>query len=100
MSYKLALNKDKIAEYIGDSILLTLGIEAFTIPEYRENIKASFDEHKALITGISFSVEKGIVIYIQFCHNVGQNADFVKTWKLIQQNILMNEILTVLIHKD
>lgn len=98
MSYKLALNKEEITEYIGDKHLLALDIETSPKLKYREDEKASLDAHKSTITGISFSVEKGTGIYVPFQHKVGINADFVETWKWIQRNILMNENLTVVIH--
>ena len=91
MNYKLALNIDGIAEYIGDSELLALDIETSPLSEYREDGKASLDAHKASITGISFSVKEGTGIYVPFRYKVGKNADFVGTWDWIQQNILMNE---------
>lgn len=98
MSYKLALNNDEIAAYISNKKLLALDIETSPKLKYREDEKASLDAHKSTITGISFSVEKGTGIYVPFKHKVGINADFVEAWKWIQQNILMNEKLTVVIH--
>ena len=98
MDYKLALNKEKIAEYIGDSKLFALDIETSPKAKYRDDEKASLDAHKSTITGISFSVKEGTGIYVPFRHKVGKNADFVGTWDWIKQNILMNENLTVIIH--
>ena len=98
MSYKLALNIDGIAEYIGDSRILALDIETSPLTEYRNEPKSALDTHKASITGISFSVLENTGIYVPFRHKVGKNSDFVRTWDWIQQNILMNEKLTVIIH--
>lgn len=98
MSYKLALNKDEIAEYIGDSKILALDIETSPLPKYRNEPKSALDAHRATITGISFSVKEGTGIYVPFSHKVGKNADFVGTWDWIKQNILMVENLTVIIH--
>ena len=98
MSYKLALNKEQIAKYIGDSKLLALDIETSPKAKYRDDEKASLDANKASITGISFSVKEGSGIYVPFRHKVGKNADFVGAWDWIRGHILMNEKLTVIIH--
>ena len=55
MSYKLALNKEEIAEYIGDKHLLALDIETSPFTKYRSDLKSSLDAHKSTITGISNS---------------------------------------------
>lgn len=98
MSYKLALNKEEIAEYIGKSKTLALDIETSPKSKYRDNEKASLDAHRATITDISFSVSENSGIYVTFHHKVYKNADFVDTWNWIQNNILVNENLTVVIH--
>ncbi len=98
MSYKLALNKEEIAEYIGKSKTLALDIETSPKSKYRDDEKASLDAHRATITGISFSVSENSGIYVTFHHKVYKNADFVDTWNWIQNNILVNENLTVVIH--
>ena len=98
MSYRLALNSQEVKEYIGDHTLLALDIETSPLEKYRNDNKASLDAHKASITGISFSIEKGTAIYVPFNHKVGKNADFVEAFNWIKCNILMNENLTVVIH--
>ena len=98
MSYKLALSRQEIREYIGTHKLLALDIETSPFEKYKNDDKASLDAHKSSITGISFSVEKGTGIYVPFNHKVGRNADFVGTLDWIKRNILMNENLTVVIH--
>ena len=98
MSYKLALNSQEIREYIGTHKLLALDIETSPFEKYRNDDKASLDAHKASITGISFSVEKGTGIYVPFNHKVGRNADFVETFEWIKTNILLSENMTVVIH--
>ena len=92
MSYKLALNSQEIREYIGTHKLLALDIETSPFEKYRNDDKASLDAHKASITGISFSVEKGTGIYVPFNHKVGRNADFVGTFNWIKNNILLNKV--------
>lgn len=98
MSYKLALNSQEIREYIGTHKLLALDIETSPFEKYRNYDKASLDAHKASITGISFSVEKGTGIYVPFNHKVGRNADFMGTFEWIKNNILLNENMAVVIH--
>ena len=98
MSYKLALNSQEIREYIGTHKLLALDIETSPFEKYRNDDKASLDAHKASITGISFSVEKGTGIYVPFNHKVGRNADFMGTFEWIKNNILLNENMAVVIH--
>ncbi len=98
MSYRLALNSQKIKEYIGTHKLLALDIETSPFEKYKNDDKASLDAHKSSVTGISFSVEKGTGIYVPFNHKVGRNADFVGTFEWIKSNVLMNENLTVVIH--
>ena len=98
MNYKLALSKEEIQEYIGPHNLLALDIETSPFEEYRNDNKASLDAHKSSITGISFSVEENTGIYVPFNHKVGRNADFVKTFDWIKNNILLNENLSVVIH--
>lgn len=98
MNYRMVLKKQEIAEYIGNSELLALDIETSPKSKYRDDEKASLDAHKSTITGISFSVSKGTGIYVPFRHKVGRNADFMDIWSWIQDNILMNENLTLVIH--
>lgn len=73
MSYRLALNSQEVKEYIGDHKLLALDIETQPLKKYGNDNKASLDAHKASITGISFSIEKGTAIYAPFNHKVGKN---------------------------
>ena len=98
MNYRVVLKKQEIAEYIGNSELLALDVETSPKSKYRDDEKASLDAHKSTITGVSFSVSKGTGIYVPFRHKVGINADFMDIWSWIQDNILMNENLTVVIH--
>lgn len=98
MNYKLALSREEISAYLEKSTLLALDIETSPMVQYRDDEKAALDAHKSEITGISFSVSKGTGIYVPFRHKVGINAEFVDTWNWIQNNILMNENLTVVIH--
>lgn len=98
MNYRVVLKKQEIAEYIGDSELLALDIETSPKSKYRDDEKASLDAHKSTVTGISFSVSQGTGIYVPLRHKVGRNADFMDIWSWIQDNILMNENLTVVIH--
>ena len=48
MSYKLALNNEEIAEYIGSKKLLALDIETSPKVKYREEEKASLVEKPVL----------------------------------------------------
>ena len=98
MNYKLALSREEISAYIGKSTLLALDIETSPMCKYRYDEKACLDAHRATITGISFSVSENSGIYVPFRHKVGINADFVDTWEWIQNNILMSENLTFVIH--
>ena len=98
MNYSVVRKEREIAEYIGSSELLALDIETSPKSKYRDDEKASLDARRSTITGISFSVSENSEIYVPFHHKVGINADFVDTWKWIQNKILMNESLTVVIH--
>ncbi len=98
MNYRVVRKELEIAEYIGNSEVVALDIETSPLEEYRNDEKASLNAHKSTITCISFSVSKGTGIYVPFHHKAGMNADFVDTWEWIQNNILMSEKLTVVIH--
>ena len=73
--YKTIRSITDIDEYIGGADVVAFDFETSPTDEYRADDQAALDPHKADITGVSISVEKGTGRYIPLRHRTGENAD-------------------------
>lgn len=74
MDYSCVTTLKKIREYLADSALIAFDFETSPTEEYRVEERAALDAHKAVITGVSFSVSEGSAIYVPLRHRAGRNA--------------------------
>ena len=74
MDYRCVLNIKEIQHYIDNKQLIAFDFETSPIDRFRDCDKAALDPYKAVITGISLSIEEGSGIYIPLRHRVGGNA--------------------------
>ncbi len=95
MSYKCITNIKDLQKYIKGSKVIAFDIETAPIDKYRNETKVALDPHKAVIVGISFSVEEGSAIYVPLNHKVGINTenpqqiiDYLKAWVFENENVV------------
>ncbi len=74
MDYRCVVDIKEIQAYIHNKQLIAFDFETSPTDKFRECDKAALDPYKAVITGISLSIEEGSGIYIPLRHRVGVNA--------------------------
>lgn len=75
MDYKCVLDIKEIQDYIDNKQLIAFDFETSPNNKFRDCDKAALDPYKAVITGISLSVEEGSGIYIPLRHRRGVNTE-------------------------
>jgi DNA polymerase-1 len=88
--YKTIRSIADIENYIGSAGVVSFDFETSPTDAYRDDDKAALDAHKADITGVSISVEKGTGRYIPLRHRVGQNADIPSVMAYLRQRVFQN----------
>ncbi len=74
MDYRCVSDIKEIQDYIDNKQLIAFDFETSPADKFRDCDKAALDPYKAVITGISLSIEEGSGIYIPLRHRVGGNA--------------------------
>ncbi len=87
-----------IENYIGGADVVAFDFETSPAAEYRDEEKAALDAHKADITGISISAEKGTGRYIPLRHRSYENADPAVIMPYLQQRIFQNPQMVKVAH--
>ncbi|EPR08124.1 bifunctional 3'-5' exonuclease/DNA polymerase [Ruminiclostridium papyrosolvens] len=95
MDYKCVLDIKEIQEYINNKQLIAFDFETSPTDRFRDCDKVALDPYKAVITGISLSVEESSGIYIPLRHRTGKNIenpkkvfDYLKTGLFENRDII------------
>ena len=96
--YKSIREIADIESYIGNATVIAFDFETSPKDEYRADDKAALDAHKAEITGVSISVEKGTGRYIPLRHRIGRNADPTVILSYLRQRVFQNPNIVKIAH--
>ena len=96
--YKTVRDIADIAAYLGGADVISFDFETSPTEEYRDLEYAALDAHKADITGVSISVEKGTGIYIPLRHRIGINADIPSVMEYLREHVFQNPSVVKIAH--
>lgn len=74
MNYSCITNISELKAYIDNKKIIAFDFETAPTDDFRDCNKAALDPYKAVIVGISFSVEEGSAVYVPLRHRIGQNT--------------------------
>ena len=63
-----------VREYLAGASVVGFDFETAPVEQYRGEERAALDAHKAVITGVSFSVAEGSGIYVPLRHRCGRSG--------------------------
>jgi DNA polymerase I - 3''-5'' exonuclease and polymerase domains len=99
MDYKCVLDIKEIQDYIDNKQLIAFDFETSPTDKFRDCDKAALDPYKAVITGISLSVEEGSGIYIPLRHRAGVNvANPQETINYLRTSVFENKEIIKIAH--
>ncbi len=96
--YKTIREIADIEAYLGAADVIAFDFETSPTEEYRDEEYAALDAHKADITGVSISVEKGTGIYIPLRHKTGVNADIPSVMEYLREHVFQNPAVVKIAH--
>ena len=73
MEYCCVTELSSVREYLAGASVVGFDFETAPVEQYRGEERAALDAHKAVITGVSFSVAEGSGIYVPLRHRCGRN---------------------------
>lgn len=99
MEYKCVTDLTELREYLDKARLVAFDFETAPREEYRSDVKAALDAHKADIAGVSFSVSEGTAVYVPLKHKTGKNAgspDKIMQW--LAERVFANRKVVKIAH--
>ena len=73
MEYCCVTELSGVRDYLAGASVVGFDFETAPVEQYRGEERAALDAHKAVITGVSFSVAEGSGIYVPLRHRCGRN---------------------------
>jgi DNA polymerase-1 len=93
--YRPVTDPDEVRKYLSGSPIAAFDFETVPDEQYRDDVKAALDPHKAHIAGVSFSVSEDDGIYVPMSHRIGINTDHAAMITLLAEFAADSSIIKV-----